>query len=76
LADQIVQVAMAVNKLKAGERVTVVGSDFYGSYWFVSGQNRQKERTGFKRPAEVLTEVLHWLKSPLPDEPLRQTGPG
>ena len=66
LADEIVQAAKTVKKLKAGERVTVVGSDFYGSYWFVAGQSRQKERMGPKSPAEVLTEVIHWLKSPAP----------
>jgi len=73
LADQIVQAVMTVKKLKVGGQVTIVGSDFYGSYWFVSGQSREKERSAFKDPAEVLTEVLHWLKSPPPNQPLRQT---
>ena len=66
LADEIVQAVMTVKEPKAGERVTIVGSDFYGSYWFLSGQSRQKKRLGLKSPAEILTEVLHWLKSPAP----------
>ena len=73
LADEIV--ALATMKLKAGERLTIVGSDFYASYWFASGQSRRKEIRGFKGPAQVLTEVLHWLKSPPPSPPLQQTGP-
>jgi hypothetical protein len=67
LADEIVPAAMMVGKLGAGERLTIVGSDFYGSYWAAPGQSRQKERTGSKGPAEVLTEVFHWLKSPPPN---------
>jgi hypothetical protein len=75
LADEIVPAAMTVGKLGAGERLTIVGSDFYGSYWSASGQSRQKERRGSKGPAEVLAEVLHWLKSPPPNQPLQQTEP-
>jgi hypothetical protein len=75
LADEIVPIATTVGQLKAGERVTIVGSDSYNSYWFVSGQSRQKERGGSKGPAEVLTEVLHWLKSSPPNQLLGQTEP-
>jgi hypothetical protein len=67
LADEIVPTGMMVGKLGAGERLTVVGSDFYGSYWAAPGKSRQKEGRGSKGPAEVLTEVLHWLKSPPPN---------
>jgi hypothetical protein len=74
LADQIVPAATTVGKLAAGERLTIVGSDFYGSYWSAPGQSRQKERGGSRGPAEVLTEVLHWLKSSAPNQPLQQTG--
>jgi len=67
LADQIVPATMTVGKFAAGEWLTIVGSDFYGSYWSAPGQSRHKERSGSKGPAEVLAEVLHWLKSPAPN---------
>jgi hypothetical protein len=75
LADEIVRAAMAAGKLAGGERLTIVGSDFYGSYWSAAGQSKQKERRRFKGPAEVLAEVLHWLRIPPPNQPLQQTGP-
>lgn len=74
LADEIVPTAMRAEKLAAGDRLTIVGSDFYGSYWSAPGQGRQKESGDEKRPAEVLTEVLHWLKNPPPNKVLQQTG--
>ncbi len=75
LADEIVPAAKKEGKLWAGEWLTVVGSDFYGSYWSAPGQSRQKERSGSKGPVEVLTEVLHCLKSPPPNQRSQQTGP-
>jgi hypothetical protein len=75
LSDEIVSAAMTAGKLGAGKRLTIVASDFYGSYWSASRQSLSKERSRSKRPAEILTEVLHWLKSPSPTLPLRQTGP-
>ena len=74
LADKIAPEAMRAGKLAAGERLTIVGSDFYGSYWSAPGQSRQKERGVDKGPAEVLTEVLRWLRNPPPNQPLQQTG--
>lgn len=67
LADEIVPTAMRAEKLAAGDRLTIVGSDLYGSYWSAPGQGRQTERGDEKPPAEVLTEVLHWLKNPPPN---------
>lgn len=64
LADQIVPAAMTVGRLGAGDRLTVVGSNFYGSHWSAPDQSRQKERKGSPSPAEVLAEVLQWLTSP------------
>jgi hypothetical protein len=64
LADQIVPAAMTVGRLGAGDRLTVVGADFYGSYWLAPEQSRQKESRDSKGPAEILAEVLHWLTSP------------
>jgi len=71
VADEIVPVAMRSEKFAPGERLTIVGSDFYGSYWSAPGQSRQKERRGDQGPLEVLIEVLHWLNSPLPNKSLQ-----
>ena len=63
LADGIVLAAKTSGKLQAGARLKIVGSDFYGSYWSVSGERGRKEDTDSKEgPAQVLTEVLHWLR--------------
>jgi hypothetical protein len=75
LADQIVQATMTAGKLAAGERLTIVGSDFYGSYWSAPGRGRQERSEDDKSPAQVLTEVIDWLKTPPPNQPLQQTGP-
>lgn len=60
LGDEIVPAAMSLGKLAAGEQLTIVGSDFYGSYW--SAQGQPKEDKDDRDPAEVLTEFLHWLR--------------
>jgi hypothetical protein len=62
LADEIVSAVMTPGQLGAGKRLTIVGSDFYGSYWSASGQSRQQEIEGSKGPAKVLTQVLQWVK--------------
>jgi len=67
LADQIVPTAMTLDKLAASERLTIVGSDFYGSYCSAPEQTRQTDRRGSKGPAEVLAEVLRWLEDPPPN---------
>jgi len=74
LADEIVSASMASTKFAAGERLTIVGSDFYGSYWSKPGQGWQKERSGDRGPSEILAEVLHWLKDPPANKSLQQTG--
>lgn len=73
LADKIVPAALTSGKLAPGERLTIVGSDSYGSYWTVPGQRRKKERMGNRGPSEVLTEVLHWLNNSTPNGSLQQT---
>jgi hypothetical protein len=70
LADRIVQAAKASRKLAAGDRLTIVGSDFYGSYWSAPGGERQPGWLPL-----VLAEVIEWLKNPPSDELLQQTGP-
>jgi len=62
IADKIVLVAKTSAKLRKDNRLLIVGSDFYGSYWYVSGKKEQKQDTDLSRPVEVLTEVLQWLK--------------
>jgi hypothetical protein len=74
LADEIVPVAMTSGKLAASELLTIVASDFYGSYWSAPGQRGQKEGRADRDPAEVLTEVLHWLKKPPPNQMFSDRG--
>jgi hypothetical protein len=62
LADEIVSAATTLGQLGADERLTIVGSDFYGSYWSAPGQSRQEAVDGSKGPAKVLTQVLQWVK--------------
>ena len=61
IADQVVAAARNVGRLQAGERLTVVSSDFYGSYWLPPGESRRGKDVGRKGPLEVLTEALDWL---------------
>ncbi len=66
-ANEIVAATMASRKFALGERLTIVGSDFYGSYWSVPGQSLQEERREDQGPSAVLAEVLQWLNSPPPN---------
>jgi len=69
LADEILSAVMTVGKLGACEPLTIVGSDFYGSYWSAPGQSRQEESTVAQSPAEVLAQALDWLKNPPLSQP-------
>ena len=62
LADEIVAATASMGKLTAGERLTIVASDFYGSYWFEPQQNRPKIIQHSHSPAEIMADVLHWLQ--------------
>jgi hypothetical protein len=62
LANEIVATTMASRKFALGERLTIVGSDFYGSYWSAPGQSLQEERGEGQSPSAVLAEVLQWLR--------------
>jgi hypothetical protein len=67
-ADQIVTEVQEVGRSLAGERLTIVVSQFYGSYWLQPGEDRRREdadREDFLdlKPLEALTEVLGWLKN-------------
>ena len=61
MADQVVTAAQNVGIFRPDEHLTVVGSDFYGSYWMPPGKSRRGEASGDKGPLQVLTQTLHWL---------------
>ncbi len=61
MTDQIASLAQTAGLLQAGERLTIVASDFYGSYWIPPGESRRGEVNGREGPLKVLTEVLDWL---------------
>jgi hypothetical protein len=68
IADQAVKAAQRAGRFQAGERLTVVGSDFYGSYWLPPGRVSPREACGSQvplhaKPLEVLAEALGWLKN-------------
>jgi len=66
MADKIVDGCQKAGELLDGQPLTVVGSDFYGSYWLAPAESRrngehdsaERERI---RPRETLTQVLGWL---------------
>jgi hypothetical protein len=51
LADKVV--AMAASRLGVDDRLLLVGSDFYGSYWLRPGQKRHKARRPLVPPTEA-----------------------
>lgn len=66
IADQIVEAAQTVGRFQAGEHLTAVGSDFYGSYWSPPGESRRRREArgrGFldSKPLQVLAEAHGWL---------------
>jgi hypothetical protein len=68
IADEVVKTVRQVDTFKAGERLTVVGSDFYGSYWLPPGRIRRRkdehrEDRLHLRPMAALTKALGWVKS-------------
>ncbi len=63
LADEIVMAAEAMQRLGMVGNLKIVACDFYGSYWASPEKNMPKADERSKRPAEVLTEVLDWLRN-------------
>jgi hypothetical protein len=68
-ADEVVQaMVQGAAGFHTGEHLTVVGSDFYGSYWIPPGPGGQKKKihtdTQVESPLAALTEVLDWLARP------------
>jgi len=64
LSDEIITTLQDVVKIPVGDRLTIVGSDSYGSYWSLPGENRHHGPEGTNGPAVVLTDALHWLRTP------------
>ena len=66
-ADKVVQAMVQDAALfQAGEYLTVVGSDFYGSHWMplCAGRRRKeadRQGSSIVMPLEALTEALDWL---------------
>ena len=66
MADKIVQAAQTTWRLQAGDRLTVVGSDYYiESYWSPAGESPREEVSGVRGLWQVLDEVYRWLTRPL-----------
>jgi hypothetical protein len=63
LANRITRLVLDVRKIPSGDRLTIVGSDFYGSYCSLPGENRRDGPEGLGGPAAVLTGALRWLES-------------
>jgi hypothetical protein len=63
LADEIIPtIVQNAGGILASDRLTIVGSDFYGSYWSQRAGNRRDGAEGAKDRALVLVEALHWLQ--------------
>jgi ADP-ribosylglycohydrolase/protein-tyrosine phosphatase len=68
IADRIAEAAHELSPPRAGEMLTIVGSDFYGSYWSAqpsSQRNRSENRRPNRgeTPMDILTTALRWLTS-------------
>lgn len=78
-ADEVVQATVqGAARFHTGDRLTVVGSDFYGSYWIPPGAGGQKKKihtnTEVESPLAAFTEVLNWLASPVAEPWSRKKG--
>jgi hypothetical protein len=63
LADQIVWLVINKAGFEKRDRLTVVASDFYGSYWTLLKGGRQEQKANSRFPAGVLSGVLCWLET-------------
>ncbi|MDD2542594.1 MAG: hypothetical protein PHH28_16370 [Desulfuromonadaceae bacterium] len=61
LADQIVSLAKSV--CKVSDKLTIVGSEFYGSYLEIPDQDPQEKTNRFKDPADALINALQWMRN-------------
>ncbi|WP_395746162.1 hypothetical protein [Prosthecobacter sp.] len=62
LADEIVAASAVLGDLPAGDHLTIVCTDFYGSDWARPGRLLRRYWPHRPHAAEVLTEVLTWLR--------------
>jgi hypothetical protein len=66
-ADEVVRAMVrSAASFHTGEHLTIIGSDFYGSYWIPPGPAGQRvdvcvDGPMVESPLAALTEVLHWL---------------
>jgi hypothetical protein len=63
MADQVIAAALSLGRLDASDHLTLVGSDFYGSYWSPPGESTRAEPAGQKSPLAVLTQARNWLST-------------
>jgi hypothetical protein len=63
LASEIITIMQNAGRIVEGDRLTIVGSDFYGSYCSLPGENRRDSPEGSKAPAVVLAEAIGRLQS-------------
>ncbi|MFB3921284.1 MAG: hypothetical protein ACE145_06145 [Terriglobia bacterium] len=63
ISDRIVEGIDSLSGFKAGESLTVVGSNFYGSYWLPPGLSPREHQKGRGDPIATLAEVLDWIKT-------------
>lgn len=62
LADKIASMAKTVGRFQADNHLTVVASNFGGSYWLPPGKTRRGEASGDEGTLKVLTQALNWLE--------------
>ena len=63
LADKIASVANTVGPFQPGTHLTVVVSNFGGSYWLPPGKTRRGEASGNNGTLKVLSQSLTWLRN-------------
>ena len=67
LADRVIEAADRAGTLQAGEHVTIVASNYYGSYCSVPWESPQAKDFGFKgsfdlKPEEAMNKARRWLE--------------
>jgi hypothetical protein len=63
MADEIVAAVQSGVESRTMETLTIVGSDFYGSYWYRNKDTPQENEDNFRLPIDVLREALQWLSA-------------
>ena len=71
IAEKITKLLEGSNQFPKNQRMIIVGSDFYGSYWYKPKDKISQTYTYMSptdllnapSPSEILTEALNWLKT-------------